>query len=418
MKLYPLICVASLFAFNAALAGEYQFNTPVKQTVYEGTLGNKKIVLQTLDAKQNGKTFRAASYFYASQRLEIPLTKKDNGFEEYSSNCYIDEKCKLVAKLSLTNVGNGLKGKWVAASGDKSYEVSLKPVATATFTQHYEISDNDGILSDTMDGASDLAKNMFKRKMALGETTYSKEQFMNGYGYKTATDKLSGIHYIILTSAPKGQNLGPINKTLTDIRLSMVGYGLECKAMPAGDSPAYGTFGDWDSYTSEPVNINDRILVTEESGSTFCGGAHPNNSYLHAIFDMKTGNLIYHYDLFKLYYEQDYNKLQTIAFKKIFKKITSDKKYLIREASDDADFDKECIYGGQENTDDLNDNTDYSWMPFSAYPAKDGVVFALENVPHVAGGCMGDYYKISYKEALPLMTPLAKQLFAKELAGK
>ena len=43
MKLYPLICVASLFAFNAALAGEYQFNTPVKQTVYEGTLGNKKI---------------------------------------------------------------------------------------------------------------------------------------------------------------------------------------------------------------------------------------------------------------------------------------------------------------------------------------------------------------------------------------
>lgn len=401
-----------------------QDETPVQQKVYEGTLGKSKIVLQYLEATQDGKKFHAISYFYASQRLEIPLTnskKSPNSYEEYSGDCYNDvDNCKLGAKIELVPDGNNLRGVWKAENSNKTYAISLKPVATASFTQRYKISEDADILSDTIGGADDVSKNMFKRKMALGEIIFSKEKFLNGYGYKTATDKQSGISYPILTTAPNGQNLATINAALTNVRLTLVGYGLQCKALPKDKNPSYGSYGDWDSYTSEPVNINDRILVIEESGSTFCGGAHPNNSYLHAIFDMNTGELIYHYDLFKLYYEQDYNKYKTPEFRKIFNEIIGNSKYRTQTVTNDADFEKECIYNGQ-NLEDIkaqDDETDYSWMPFSAYPAKDGVIFALENVPHVAGGCMGDYFKISYKEALPLMTPFAKELFAKELGNK
>jgi hypothetical protein len=424
LKLHPFIFLAPLCISSFALADDYQYKTPVIQKVYEGTLGKSKIVLQYLEATQDGEKFHAVSYFYASQRLEIPLTnskKSPNSYEEYSGDCYNDvDNCKLGAKIELVPDGNNLRGVWKAENSNKTYAISLKPVATASFTQRYKISEDADILSDTIGGADDVSKNMFKRKMALGEIIFSKEKFLNGYGYKTATDKQSGISYPILTTAPNGQNLATINAALTNVRLTLVGYGLQCKALPKDKNPAYGSYGDWDSYTSEPVNINDRILVIEESGSTFCGGAHPNNSYLHAIFDMKTGKLIYHNELFKLYYEQDYNKYKTPEFKTLFNKIIGDPKYVSKNIGTDDEFVKECINGGQsiEDLKAQEDETDYSWMPFTAYPSKNGVVLALENVPHVMGGCMGDYYEIPYKDALPLMTPLAKKLFAKELGNK
>jgi len=57
----------------------------------------------------------------------------------------------------------------------------------------------------------------------------------------------------------------------------------------------------YDEYSINVEYYHQPFLLLSESGSSYCGGAHPNNSYEQYLFDLKSGEEIYYTGLFNLY---------------------------------------------------------------------------------------------------------------------
>lgn len=405
---------ASLFAFatisifisNSAHAGELA----ISKNIYEGTLGNQKIVFETIEYEpQNGKNIMAAKYFYNTQRMSINLISPDNSynFQELDTICthHDEPDCKLNGKFILNKSNDKLIGNWQAVKTKKSYGVNLKYIGSASFKLNKDSSepkDTSDLLELFDDDYLDASNDIYKQKLAEAGTAYSKEKLIYGFGYKIATDKITGVHYPILSSSPSGISLDNINNALKFQRYNMINYAHQCHAdlQEGAASKTANKYGDWGDYETTVKYINNDILVLEESGSTYCGGAHPNNTYDHTVWDMKTGKQIKESDLFTTYVKKgDYDEEATPEYKAFYNKVISDKKYILNN----NELDPECK------------QQDDSWYHFTTYPDKNGVIFSLEDLPHVVGACMGDYYIVSYKEMEQFMTPYAKTLFAKNL---
>ena len=387
--------------------------TPITQNVYEGKIGNSAITLQTLET--NDGKYRAANYFYDKYRLNINLLPNKNqtnnksilNLNEFSRDCgFHNQTCKPDANLNLKRSGNTLSGVWKSTSNKKSYKVSLKLISSKNFNYDEKIVQNEGLLDLYSDFTNSALTNQYLRKQTSGVTTYStKEDVFGPFGFVIATDKQTGVHYPSLNTAKININVKPIYDALNAQRQEMVGYALDCKAYtPKGSS--WNEYGDWQDYEAKVVYATDKVIVTEEAGSTFCGGAHPNNTYQHNIFKVATGKILNVNDLFNAYDKDGYSYTMRPNFEEFVNKIKSSKSHQYPINNQEDGFSSDCI----------NDVPEESLGRYNLWPSKDGIVFSLEELPHVMGACMGNYYVASYKELQPFMTPLAKKLFAQNLA--
>ncbi len=407
MGFYKYLLAAAAFAPSIAMA-----DTQIKQTVYEGTLGKTKITLQILHA-QNGKSdVAAASYFYNSKRQNINLLPSEEVgvFNELPGNCTeIGDDCKVRAELRLRISTIGLVGNWVSKTDNKSYPVDLKLVAQKKYVSNGNITSAGDLLdaySFNYSGNGNFENNPYFKKQYYGAVTYSDAKVINGYKFQTVTDNLTKISYVSIASSQKWHDLTNIKNTLSHRHIELVAQGLDCKNSLTNTSDK-DTYGGYDDYMSNVIHVTNNVLVIQEGGSTYCGGAHPDNSISHHVFDMKSGKELGNKDLFNIFIEKDYSTNKTPQFQKFFDKITTQKKYLYSPTSgapDDLEEDCKALF--DENT----------YM--AIWPDDKGLVISIDDAPHAIGPCMDDYYRVPFKEMLPFMTPLAKQLFAKELGGK
>ena len=408
MKFYKYFIAAAIFTPSLALA-----ETQISQNVYEGTLGKTKITLQILRAQSGTSDVAAATYFYNSKRQNINLLPSDNVagvFNELPGDCTdIDEDCKVRAEFDLKTSKDSLIGNWVSKTDNKSYPVDLKLVAQKKYVFQSDITSASDLLdvsSFHYEDSSNFEANPYFKKQYYGSVSYSAPKIVNGYKFQTITDNLTKISYVSIESPQKGRDLSNIKNTLSHRHIELVAQGLDCNNSLA-DTSDKDTYGGYNEYMSNVIHVTDNILVIQEGGSTYCGGAHPNNSISHHVFDMKSGKELSNKDLFNIFIEKDYSTDKTPQFQKFFDKITKQKKYLYSATSgapDDLEEDCKALF--DENT------------YIAIWPDNKGLVFSIDDAPHAIGPCMDDYYRVPYKEMLPFMTPLAKQLFAKELGGK
>jgi hypothetical protein len=411
MKNLGYIKYAAIIAcFAPALA---MADTQINQSVYEGSLGNTKITFQILRARSGTSDVAAASYFYNKKRQNINLFPSDEGvgiFSELPVNCTdIDENCKVRAEFRLRVSTIGLIGTWVSKTDNKSYPVDIKLVAQNKYVYKTDIiraSDLLDVSSFHYEDSSNFEKNPYFKRQYYGSVSYSAPKIVNGYKFQTITDKLTKISYVSIESPQKGHDLTNIKRTLSVRHIELVAEGLDCNNSLV-DTSDKNTYGYYNEYMSDVIHITDNVLVIREGGSTYCGGAHPNNSLSHHVFDMKSGKELSNKDLFNIFIEKNYSTDKTPQFQKFFDKITVQEKYAYSATSGaPEDLKEACKALFDEN------------YGISIWPDNKGLVFSIDDAPHAIGPCMDDYYRLPFKEMAPFMTPLAKQLFAKELGGK
>lgn len=391
-----------IFVFFAASSA---FAKPlVQQNVYKGKIGKQDVVFEILEAKDNNKVIMTtARYFYIKHRANIQtLAIRENSkliLQETKGDCYgNEENCEIRAKINLNNTGKGLIGNWIDNKNKNNIlPIELKTFKTRTFA-NIKLPKTTFELQNFSN--NDFTQNPYFELQLNASNQMSVKIQIGSLSYAQVTDSFTGVNYPYLVSFKDEKILKKVQNLMKINRLQMVSYALECKGQDKSMGFASGTFGSWDEYQSKIIYADENLLVIEESGSTYCGGAHPNNTLSHTIFDMVKGeifnanNYFYLYENFKSEYEFD----KTKKYQEFLTKLDENSKYFI--GIKEEDFFKDCVEGG---------------LPYdlSLHFNNKEVIFSLENLPHVMGACMGDYFKVPYKELLPLMRPEGKKFFAK-----
>ena len=422
MRIGALLVLLPCLSYNCALAHEESI---VQQTVYEGSLGTKKITFAfSSTTSKDGKIIDAAHYFYDSSRIDIPLFPSNNNsknkpeFRELNNdeNCYETEdkeNCKTKGIFKLSTNGNYLSGVWINSQSNKKLNVRLKKVATQEYKTQYIASDAASLITayptnqdgDITDGF--YLKDIYQSRILAGKLVYGKSiKTTKDTSYKTVTDQQTGVHYILLDEFPDKIIKQKINDSLLNYLYEMKSYAMECFAYRSKDEePFYSKYGDWETYSSKVKLLNQNLLVIEELGSTYCGGAHPNNTYSHTVYDLSKGEYFNSNNYFKFYVPDSDDKdnfVETDDYAKLKKQFYPGSKYWIRQ-----DIDAELL---QYCT-----GKDMNYLEFSQSFNTKGMILSLEGLPHVSGACMRDYYLIPYKDLAPFMNDNGKKFFSKEL---
>jgi hypothetical protein len=254
--------------------------------VFEGTLGKSKIIVQLVEPQDDmeGDTGRETSrYSYLPKTRDLNLylkfSGKNLGFEEsvLRPSEFFDEGAKdrkISGRWLLRVKGNSAKGKWSSADGKKTLPVTLTRVPEIS---REEAGPDRNIPIATYD---ELWGKSLRFTDAGAARTFGPVEI------RWVKDSAFGIGFPMLGAFPDKTRKGKANATLlTDNHRSVVQYRECLNGVPNGWEPENpeAEFGYEINYASAT------LLSVTESGSVFCGGAHPSNYVTPITYDLVTG---------------------------------------------------------------------------------------------------------------------------------
>lgn len=383
----------TLLAVSAA--GSALAQVPATQTVYEGTIGKAPVVIEIV--RQGNLT--TAQYFYSRYHLSIPLQASGPLSFEERTNCW-EDTCPLVGRLQLKATATGLSGQWLGQAGKKiNRDIVLKKVAERRFTPTERVADATSLRSSlSYDSPVAALDNPYLSRLYDSGLTEGKATDNGAFAVRAVTDKTTGVPGVRLTRAPDAKTLPLANRLLDGLRFQMVDGALSCLAESKDDNPAAGTAGGFDETTTDVTYMSATLMTVEQSGSTFCGGAHPNNFWNRTTYDLKTGQALDPDRVLKLYArpartDTDGAPVATAEYQALKAKLTPKSPWFVGDKDQD-----EC----------LSDDLGYGYaLSFN----DKGLVFSLQDLPHVMGVCMGEYYVVPYAALKSLWRPEAKTYF-------
>jgi hypothetical protein len=375
----------------------------VTQTVYEGTIGKSPVVVELRSATVKGKTVHTGQYYYKRYRTLIALEPGSGPltFNERPGCGDMGPDCPITGALALKSLPTGLSGLWTAKGKKTSAPVALKAVATRTLTSSLRIAQTSDLyaVDDTLNGGTgELARNdPFRARRVNQDSVYGPEVRVGPIAYHTVTDKVTGVHYLQLTQHPVESVRDKVNAALDVERFYRVESALDC--LSQSGFPGTGTTGGFEEMTDKVVYLSPTIMAVESAGSTFCGGAHPNNSWTITMYDLKKGGYLSADQLLALYvtppgWAPGDERPETPAFKALKARLTPKSPWFVGDRSI-----PECL------ADDLGYDCQTSFN-------DKGLVFSRSDLPHVMGACMGEYYVVPYAELKALWRPEAKTYFS------
>lgn len=377
----------------SALPAQAQPVAPAVQTVYEGTIGKAAVVLEIVRSGQ----MTTAQYFYGKYHLSIPLNASGpSGFEERAS-CY-QTQCPLVGKWQLRSTGTGLSGQWLGQTGRKPVlTVTLKKVAERRYTPVSPVTQSEALRSAlSYDDPGAAADNPYLSRLYDSGRKDGTEVVRGDYAVRPVSDRLTGVTYPRLTRAPAPRTLMVANRILDGRRFNLIDGALMCLGEDK-NTPGGGTSGGYDETESDITYLTPTIMTIREAGSTYCGGAHPNNFWSLTTYDLTTGAPLDFNRVLKLTQtaKAGEDAIDTADYAALKAKLTPQSAWFV---------------GSEDVSECLSDDLGYGYsLSFS----DKGLVFSLTDLPHVMGVCMGEYYVIPYSELKSLWRPAAKTYFPK-----
>jgi hypothetical protein len=404
IMLTTLTCAAA----GTALAGE--------RIVFKGALGENAEVVLELEKKSDGYDGR---YFYLRHGVDIPLHgslaslnealpryehgERLAGDDNRGLPIFIDPATQKPRSVWHGKIdGDTYQGSWSDAKTKKTMAFELhqvgrydpdaiKPAGVEAVTAAI----TPGIGSDIAYGTAISLKN--------APYDYLKMQFppqlgpeiiRKNVGYRMVTDPRTKFAYPRLTRHPNPEILANINQILEQRHWQMSLAALECKAtLYTMDGPASGTLGDYDSETIKVRYLSEKLMSIVEAGSTFCGGAHPNNHYDPFTFDLIHGGYLDFNRLFPVRIRnKDGSDIAPVLADFISKKVES------KQSHDKVDTDVDC-------TDVLPQNLDFE------FDEPDKISFVVSGVGHAMGACLGPQLVMPIRALKPILKPGAKAYF-------
>jgi hypothetical protein len=343
--------------------------------VYEGMLGKYPIrMLLSDDAPYEGK------YTYRGKLLSIPL--EGENLKKLCEPIWHQKEGDFKPFACFSGIMNHhvFSGKWHKLGSAKELNFKLKRLALPKKIDRYgEPYRDEDFYRELLRKEMHFKKNKNKRK----------EQGITFIPYEEVVTKVVRSRIVLEDKLVENR----INETLTKIHGSDVLTSLEC--MDSGYIESIEGRGKSIMREGGDIRVeyyHNPFLVLSYAGSTFCGGAHPDNYYDRYAFDTHTGEEIGFNEMLSIY-EKDENeeKRVTPAFQRFLER------YLVKQNDEDE---------GCYNVEDI-------YIHFLFYPAKNRkMAVYLTGMGYAGFSCETEpIAHIPIEELMPFVTPKYQAYF-------
>ena len=373
--------------------------------VFEGRLGKSKIIVQlvqTLDDLEGDTRREASRYSYLPGVRDINLMlssqEKELGFEEtplqpYAFKDAAEVDKKLTGRWTLRVTGDTGAGTWTSPDGKKTLPIELSRVADISAEQagpdrNIQIATYDDLWAKTVRFADAGSAKSF-----------------GSVEIRMVKDSAFGASFPILGKFPDAARMAKANAVLLAAHLRAVVQYRECKnGVPVA----------WEEADGEPEFSHDvtygspTVLSFNESGSVFCGGAHPSNYVKPVTYDLLAATQMggsYLLDLSPLGFGRVLklaNKDERIAFERFALarwKVAADREK-------DAELASACSTGWIDESPEGEREFDLSFVPT-------GLAVTRVDFPHAASVCLSTDFNptiIPWADLKPWLKPGQKLL--------
>lgn len=376
--------------------------------VYRGTLGGAEVVLELGKPKADGEI--QGRYFYLRHGVDIPLRGPLGALAEglplNDGWSRTQGEAPLLADAKQRSVnwrvqlqGDELSGEWVDGIRGKKLPLALKRIAqydpekiaprgveavTLAIVQGASSGVSQGV------GISEKATPYDYLRVAKQPLEQGKEVVIApDLAWRPVRDARTKFWYPRLTRHPDAKMLAQTNAVLEQRHWGMSLEALACRAsIYWNNGPEAGTLGYFDHETIAVSYLSRAVLSVVESGSTGCGGAHPNNHYEPFVLDLLQGGYMDFTRLFKGAKYGEYKLELSSGMDRFINKSVS--KY--------SKDDKEC-------TQEL---PQFMVLMFNK---PDKMSFVISGIGHAMGVCLGSGVDIPFKDLKPFIKPGAEAYF-------
>lgn len=399
-------------------------------TTYKGTIGKIAIIVELVKPAEGAAPY--GRYAYLSRGGDIPLhgAIAGSGLSLREEKACTDKICTFSDGPVADAVPFGaewvlkgragdaaLEGTWRDPDSGKQLAVKLERKGAREIEEtpetpfealnsHYT---NRGVTGDPpMLQPERMPYDVLKMAVAMQQ---GEEQAFGDGAFRLDADTRVNMDYPVVVSLGTA-DVAPVNAYLAQQRLQAEREAFACLSssyLGFGWSGGYfertdGFDGNW---SIQMEHLSPRLIGYQESGSYYCGGAHPSNFGDHRLADVKTGKGLNAEDLLNGWITRDLDGKVVdpaeVADKDGLRRAPSDElvaKIKAERRRFDADTEERCAY------DDLI--ADH----LGVYFTQDNLVFTLKGLPHVIFACTDDMLVVPLNEARPLLTEAGARYFA------
>ena len=395
---------------------------------YRGDLNSLPIVVEFSEAPESASAGLYARYFYVDSGIDIPMhatsVSTDTITLAVEQPCE-DGKCsyggdipdsipqiETTWTLAITDDGAALIGD----AGSKFTPVHLERTGTRPYTAEEQTpADLALFASSLLYSGETLTRDTspydyLKVNVAL---QHSDRIRANGVEYDYVTDPRTLFRYPRILYV-EGLGTAPGNAFLEQRDWAKRLDALNCRAMMYPGMGwneygawAYGTLGGYEDETVEVTLLTHKVMSWTESGSLFCGGAHPYNHHEFHNLDVQAGTPLDLSRIFSGWVPRNYDgtpvDLETArANPREYQWLPDEtlatfvKSHRLTDSELGLDADSECPI------DELIDSN-----LAIGFKSGDVVLFSLDGLPHVITACGSDLYEVPLSEIKDLLTPQA-----------
>jgi len=373
---------------------------------YHGTIGRSEVVVELTEDPSGFKGPIGGRYFYRKRGVDIPLHHAAGAgaklrlWEEKpcSRDCSTINLAGATWELGHSGDAATLSGTW--SNGRTSLPVILRKIGVQSVGDTPMQTPLD--LADATDAilraaeppvivAADFPYELAKLDVPLAK---HKRLDWGGVIIEYVSDPRTKFEYPRIAAMPGGASAEKANATLTQLHWRRNLQALSCAAQRYAGMRPYPSYfaseaeslGGFDEMLVDVKYAGRNLMSWVESGSTFCGGAHPDNFSRPYVMDVENGKLLKPTDLFEDWTQKGPGE-RLVTFVKAR-----------RPPPAGADKEREAECG----VDDLiSTNLD---VYVEAKPGEEPkVTFGLYRLPHVINACSDDLLTVSMTEIAPLL---------------
>lgn len=425
---YAVALAALIAATPAAALADAQ--------IYEGTLGDKQIVVEFSDVPDAKNAELFGRYFYVDQGVDIPLhaikgqrsrlgLAEEVACDEEKNNCPhaqddTPSDPPLGAKWDLT-----VSGDQETIEGDFALNGRKLPVKlTLNASREFDASTGlQGLQEFAMSlwysGAEVTAETSpYDYLKVTGiKLTESDPVEMTGGTFRYVTDPRTKFQFPRIVSLDDGDPAAA-NAYLDQRHWMMNLDALYCVAQQYqgfgwnGYNYDAGTLGWWDEESVAVQYLTPTVMTWTEAGSLSCGGAHPYNHYDYFNLDVPAGAALDLSRVFKGWIAKDFDgnvvDLEEARANPREYQWGPDKELLAFVNANRATNEE---LGFTDDPDGCQmDELIPEYLAIS-FNGEDNVHFGMDGLPYVAVACGSDLYDAPITELRDLLTPEAADYF-------
>lgn len=404
--------------------------------IYEGTIGDKAVVVEFSDVPDAGNADLFGRYFYVDQGVDIPLhaikgQRNRLGLaEEVACSAALDNcdqaednpprPAPLGAKWDLTVSGDHKSIAGEFALDGRKLPVELSFTASREFDTSLDLPGLQEFAMSLWYSGETLTPETSPYdylKVTSIKLTEGDPVELTGGSVRYVTDPRTKFQFPRIVSLDSG-DAAAANDYLEQRHWMMTLDALYCVAQQYqgfgwnGYNYDAGTLGWWDEELVEVHYLTPSVLSWTEGGSLSCGGAHPYNHYEYMNLDVAAGTTLDLSRVFKGWIARDYDGNiadldEARANPREYQWGPDDE--LLAFVNAHRPTNEELGFTGGEDDCPI-DELIPQYLSIS-FMGDDVVAFSMDGLPHVAVACASALYDAPITELRELLTDEAATYF-------